>query len=325
MKVFLLGKIRNITGWLEGCALGLRMAGHEVRIGVTRNPALSPTLDRALVSPRFGRPRTVGLVRAIRRFSPDLILSVLSHTLPRDLIEVIAAMPDRPPLVGWVGDVFGEADRGMAELFDLIAYTDTAMVGLHRKLGFRTPCIFLPHAANPRLARRAPRPKPPEHRMVFVANPTGRRRALLQKVRSPIRVFGPGWDRGAGWDRDGGVGHEVIARRIGAEEVGRIYASHFATLNVRNEANVLSGLNQRSFDPCLFGAAVVSDDQPDLGLCFDVGREAFAYRTAEGLDDLYGRLLAAPHEARAVGEAGRRRVLAEHTYGHRLDALARQI
>ncbi len=316
MKVLLLGKIRNITGWLEGCALGLRMAGHEVRIGVTRDPALAPVLDRALLSRRLGQPRAMGVARAIRRFAPDLILGVLSYTIPRDLLEVVAALPGRPPLVGWVGDVFGEAQRRSAELFDLIAYTDTAMVELHRRLGFRTPSVFLPHAANPRMARLARTVDAPERKMVFVANPTPHRRALIRQVRTPLRIFGPGWAS------LGPTHHEVIARRLDMDEVGQVYAGHFATLNVMNEANVLSGLNQRNFDPCLFGTAVVADHQPDLELCFEVGRETLSYRTAEELDEVYDRLLRAPEAARAVGEAGRCRVLAEHTYGHRIEALA---
>jgi len=319
MKVFLLGKIRNITGWLEGSALGLRLAGHEVRVGVTRDPALAASLDRVLLSKLVGRPRAMAVARAIRRFSPDLILAVLSYTIAPDLLEVISALPGRPPLVGWVGDVFGEGQRRSAELFDLIAYTDTAMVDLHRRLGFRTPCIFLPHAANPRLERMVVPVDEPERRMVFVANPTPYRRALINQVRTPLTLVGPGWASLAP------THHEVVARRASMDEVGRIYAGHFATLNIMNEANVLSGLNQRNFDPGLFGTAVVSDDQPDLGLCFEVGREVLSYRSVEELDAIYDRLLRNPKEARAIGEAGRRRVLGEHTYGHRIEALAKLI
>lgn len=319
MKVFLLGKVRNVTAWLEGCALGLRMAGHEVRVGVTRDPTLSPVVDRALMSRKLGRPRALGVAAAIRRFKPDLILGVLSYTIPRPILEVVAGLPGRPPLVGWVGDVFDEADRASADLFDMIAYTDTAMLGLHKRLGFRAPCFFLPHAANPRFARSAPSVAERLARMVFVANPTPNRRALLKEVRTPVRLFGPGWCE------SDGPPHEIVAGRVGLDQVGEIYAGHFATLNIRNAKNVLNGLNQRNFDPCLFGTAVVSDDQPDLGLCFDVGREALAYRDAEELDELYRRLAAHPEEAEAIGEAGRRRVLAEHTYGHRLETLASRL
>jgi len=110
---------------------------------------------------------------------------------------------------------------------------------------------------------------------------------------------------------------------VAAASVHGLYASHLAALNVRNELNVLTGLNQRNFDPGLFGTAVVSDDQPDLGLCFEVGREVLSYRSVEELDAIYDRLLRNPKEARAIGEAGRRRVLGEHTYGHRIEALAK--
>jgi spore maturation protein CgeB len=159
----------------------------------------------------------------------------------------------------------------------------------------------------------------PEQRMVFIANPTPRRRALLGQIRAPVKIFGPGWRGGSPMQ------HEIVSRRVSLDEVGQIYASHFATLNIMNETNVLNGLNQRNFDPCPFGAAVLSDDQPDLGLCFDVGREAFAYGSAAALDELYSRLVRAPEEAKAVGEAGRRRVMAEHTYGHRLDTLMKHL
>jgi spore maturation protein CgeB len=47
------------------------------------------------------------------------------------------------------------------------------------------------------------------------------------------------------------------------------------------------------------------------------------YRDVDELNDLYTRLRREPARAEAVGKSGRRRVLAEHTYGHRLAALAR--
>jgi spore maturation protein CgeB len=96
-------------------------------------------------------------------------------------------------------------------------------------------------------------------------------------------------------------------------------------MHVRNERNVMVGLNQRHFDPCLAGTPVVADNQDDLPLCFEPGREMLVYRDVDELNDLYVRLRRDPERAAAVGAAGRRRVLAEHTYGHRLTALARML
>jgi spore maturation protein CgeB len=82
-------------------------------------------------------------------------------------------------------------------------------------------------------------------------------------------------------------------------------------------------LNQRHFDPYLAATPVVSDDLPDLTRCFDPGTEVLVYRDAEELNELYARLRRDPGFAAAIGERGRRRVLAEHTYAHRLATLLR--
>ena len=117
-----------------------------------------------------------------------------------------------------------------------------------------------------------------------------------------------------------GVGQ---ARHIGIDELGAIYRSATAALNVRNEHNVLNGLNQRHFDPYLAATPVVSDDLADLNRCFDPGTEVLVYHDPGELNDLYARLRRDPGFATAIGAQGRRRVLAEHTYAHRLAALLR--
>jgi len=155
--------------------------------------------------------------------------------------------------------------------------------------------------------------------MVFVANPTPYRLQLVSQVRVPMQLYGPGWAR---LPR---TSHHIHPRRIGIRELATIYRTHLAVLNVRNESNVLIGLNQRHFDPCLAGTPVVADDQGDLPSCFEPGREMLVYRDVDELNDIYARLLRHLDEAMAVGEAGRRRVLAEHTYGHRLTTLARLV
>jgi spore maturation protein CgeB len=70
---------------------------------------------------------------------------------------------------------------------------------------------------------------------------------------------------------------------------------------------------------------VVTDDQPDLQRCFEPGQEVLVYRGADDLNDIYERLRRTPSEAARVGENGRRRVLAEHTYRHRLEVIAKRL
>jgi spore maturation protein CgeB len=108
----------------------------------------------------------------------------------------------------------------------------------------------------------------------------------------------------------------VAARRVPA-----IYAGHRAALNIRNEINVLTGLNQRNFEPCLAGAALLTDAQPDLEACFEPGREVLVWRDPAELNGLYAKVLADADFAARIAAAGRARVLAHHTFTHRLETL----
>jgi spore maturation protein CgeB len=104
-----------------------------------------------------------------------------------------------------------------------------------------------------------------------------------------------------------------------------IYVAHAASLNIRNAANVVAGLNQRSFDPYLFGAAVVSDDQPDLARCFEPGVETLVFRSIPELDALHAKLKRDPAWAAGIAAKGLARIQAEHTFAHRLRTLMRAL
>jgi spore maturation protein CgeB len=309
MKVFVLGKLGSVTQWTENSVAGFRAAGHEVRLGVTRNPRIHRAIEWLLP-----RPASIGV--AIRQFRPDLIVAITAYFTPLPILRHVAALPNRPPLVGWVGDLFSESDREAAELFDAVAYTDSGLVALHRELDFGPPAVFLPHAASAMSDRCAGSSGSRANSMVFVANPTPHRLAIVRQVHTPLQLYGPGWQRPQR------THHWIDARRIAPRELATIYESHLAVLNIRNERNVVNGLNQRHFDPYLAATPVVTDDQADLELCFEIGQEILAYRDADELNDIYHRLQREPELATAIGEAGNRRVLAAHTYARRLKVLA---
>ena len=151
--------------------------------------------------------------------------------------------------------------------------------------------------------------------MVFIANPTPHRRAVIDALTQPISVYGPGWTPSAA------VAHDIHRRRLAADALAGVYARHTAALNIHNELNVVHGLNQRNFDPCLTQTLVVAEDQPDLALCFEPGREVVVYADPANLNDLHARLIKDAPWAAKIARQGRRRVLAEHTFEHRLAAI----
>lgn len=322
MRVFVLGKPREVTHWTEDCVAGLQAAGHEVALGVTRDARLHPGLERLLMASWTGAWPLRRLQRAIRDFRPDLILAVRAFATPASMLDAVAAMAGRPPLVGWVGDSFSPAIRPIADRFDLLAYTDTAMLALHQASGFRAGGLYLPHAANTRLLDgqdTAPATGDGAQGVVFVANPTPRRRATLAAMTQPVNLFGPGWTASPN------VAHRIEARVVGVAELGRLYAGSAAVLNIHHEENVSHGLNQRHFDPALFGVPVLSDALADLPRCFEPGREVLVWDDIAALNDLHQRVLREPGWARAIGAAAQRRVMAEHLYGHRVETVRRAV
>jgi len=311
LRIALAGKAGSITHWLEDVAAAWRADGHQVGLAITRRPWLAAQAEAALAGLIAERLRA-----ALRRFSPDLIVVIGGYHIPEALLEAISGLPGRPPLAGWVGDVFTPEDAGRARLYDLVAYADSALLARHRQWALAAEALYLPHAVDPHAAPRARGFEERDPRMVFVANPTPLRRAVVSAITAPIAVFGPGW-RGV----DGGA-HDVHSGRVAARRVPAIYGGHRAALNIRNELNVLSGLNQRNFEPCLAGAALLTDDQPDLAACFDPGSEVLVWRDADELNALYRRILAETNFAARVAAAGRARVVAQHTFAHRLQTLA---
>jgi len=80
-------------------------------------------------------------------------------------------------------------------------------------------------------------------------------------------------------------------------------------------------VNQRVFDVPACGGFVLTDAREQLGALFEVGREVVVYNDPAEIPDMVRHFLAHPAQRQRVAMAGRRRVLAEHTYDQRLTTL----
>ena len=320
MRLLLLGKIEGIQRWAEDIASDLRIDGHRAVIFPTRDPRLGKQVERALLSPTLGAPLAGLRARQMRRMAPDMVLAVGGFdAMPQVLVQRLAAVPGRPPLVGWIGDIFTKDAAPLANMFDLLVYTDTGMLELHRRFGFRPPCAYVPLGATRALtappAARAPI-------LAFVAAASPHRRDVLAGLRAPVALFGPAWQQPASGAPDPLAQHPRVGRRVLPAELATIHAGHLGVLNIRNEQFVLNGLNQRHFAPYLQATPVLSDAQPDIENCFDPASEIIVWRDPDELEACYAALRADPARAAAIGLAGQARVLAHHCYAHRVAAIA---
>jgi spore maturation protein CgeB len=86
-----------------------------------------------------------------------------------------------------------------------------------------------------------------------------------------------------------------------------------------------TAVNQRVFDVPACGGFLLSDYQEDMDSFFDVGNEAVCYNSIEEAASLAAHYLANEAERKRIAEAGRKRVLAEHTYEKRMGTLVEEM
>ncbi len=81
-------------------------------------------------------------------------------------------------------------------------------------------------------------------------------------------------------------------------------------------------VNQRVFDVPACGGFLITDHRRQMEELFEPGKEVVVYEHPDEIEELVRRWLADEPGRRAVTEAARKRILAEHTYDHRIQTLA---
>jgi spore maturation protein CgeB len=315
-RILLLGKRDSLVLWLENLHRASLRLGHAARVFAINGDTLGSRVrakwqGRGAVTAPWMLAR---FERALARFRPDLILVAGVFGVPLAYYRILRAFSRPLPIAGLVGDRFAHNDLERADSCDRLYFTDTRFFQDAEQAGFAKAGRYLPLAADPERFQPGSGARRPE--LLFVASHTVLRETVMRGLDAPARVIGTDW---RGLAREGF--HRVSNRKIGQGRLIQFYQRHFAVLNVRNEANVEHGLNQRSFEPLACRTPVLNDDLPDLSLCFEPGREILVYRDREELNALVTRLRRDPAFGLQVAEAGRRRVLAEHTYRHRVTTI----
>jgi spore maturation protein CgeB len=125
---------------------------------------------------------------------------------------------------------------------------------------------------------------------------------------------------GSGWDAASLPFGVRWAGEVGPAARAAFHASAGVVLHLGREGD---GPEARLLEAACAGACVISDAWEGLDRFLTPGREVLVARDGQDV----ARLLRAlgPGEARAIGQAARRRVLAEHTYARRAAVLERWI
>jgi spore maturation protein CgeB len=110
----------------------------------------------------------------------------------------------------------------------------------------------------------------------------------------------------------------LVAGTVGPEELNRLYNSARIVLNVHH-SQLKTGTNQRTFEMAASGAFQLADYRRAVGELF--GESVVTFRSAEELIGKVKHFLDHEEERASLSMAAREKVLAGHTYAHRVRKL----
>ena len=193
------------------------------------------------------------------------------------------------------------------------------VVDAYRALGARD-CVPVYNALDPATHHPVPRRAEFAADLTFLGNRLPDREARVEQfflepaARLPERRFLIG---GNGW-QDKPMPPNV--RRLGhvyTADHNALNCSALAVLNINRESMARYGFSPptRIFEAAGAGACIISDAWEGVGLFLEPGREILVAKDGGEVAELLSGLDEAA--GRRIGEAARRRVLAEHSYAHR--------
>jgi spore maturation protein CgeB len=193
------------------------------------------------------------------------------------------------------------------------------VVARYRALGARD-CVPVYNALDPATHH----PSPPDPRfaadLAFLGNRLPDREARVESFflraaeLAPQRSFLLG---GAGWDDRPLPPNVRSLGHVSTREHNALNATPLAVLNVSRESMAANGWSPatRVFEAAGAGACVVTDAWDGIDAFLEPGEEVLV--AADGEEVAAHVEALDPARARRIGDAARRRVLAEHTYAHR--------
>lgn len=168
------------------------------------------------------------------------------------------------------------------------------------------------------------RPVPPDPRfqadLAFLGNRLPDREARVEEfffravASAPARNFLLG---GAGWEDRVGAPNLTYVGHVSPQDHNAFNCSAMAVLNVSRESMAANGYSPatRVFEAAGAGACLITDAWEGIAMFLEPGAEVLVARSGADVVELLADL--SPDVASSIGDAARRRILAQHTYARR--------
>jgi len=256
---------------------------------------------------------------------PDIIIALAQAPLRPEMITRLKKLG--PPVVFWFVEDYRTISywRSVAPCYDYFFCIQKGdFFDLLAEAGARRPG-YLPVAAD--------------H---FVHRPLVLDSQEMEKYGSDLSFMGAGYPNrrsffaglleyplviwGTEWNLDSLVGHRVknANRRLDPEEYVKIFNATSININLHSSVThhgvdpIGDFVNPRTFEIAACGGFELVDTRTHLPEVFDIGRQIVTFSDIDDLRDKLDHYMKHPEQRARIAEAGRRRVLGEHTFVHRM-------
>ena len=295
-------------------------AEYQTIEGVTPNPAHRGALRTMFVNYLGER-----VAARADHWRPDLILALAQAPLTAPILERLKALG--VPLAFWFVEDFRTLTYWpqVAPHYDYFFCIQKGEF-IERLAALGSPfASYLPQAADPSVHRplaltAAEREQYGAPVSFMGAGYPNRRKFFERLLDTPLALWGTEWDLATP------LGQRVrnANRRLAPEEYVKIFNATQVNLNLHSSLTsegvdpVGDFLNPRVFEIAACGAFQLVDRRRALGEMFEEGSEIAAFGDLDELRAKLSHYLDRPEERAALAAAGRRRVLAGHTFAHRM-------
>ena len=265
------------------------------------------------------------LARA-EEFQPQIVLFMAQSPGTQDALSELRRAG--VPTALWFvedGDLF-EYGLQVAPLYDVFFHIQKGAFEERLKQAGARHSHYLPLAADPEIHR--PIQLTADEMEVYGSDVShmgagyyNRRRFFVGLTRYDLKIWGSDWE-GAGLLEEK---LQKNGERVDEDEIVRIYNASRINLNLHS-STYTDGVNPhgdfvnpRTFEIASCGGFQLVDERSLLTELFQPGQEVVTFNDLDSCRQAIDYYLANPDEARKIAEAGRKKVLEQHTYRHRME------
>ncbi len=304
--------------FVDNVSYTLREMGHEVltmpiisinwmnspfrRIWIKANQKLNS---------KYIPPQEVWLLRQIKSFKPDIVLTLTQALSEETLFEL---KKNKIQTSVWWGDPPGNMkDQSLlCEGWDVIFVKDPHAVNKLSRVGLNAQLLH--EAMNP--AWHKPLSKRTNDNIIIAGSIYNYRHYFIRKLIQKnigIEIYG---QTPSIW-ADSSIKKIHSGKYVTKDEKSKVFGAGLACLNTTSMTEGNS-INCRAFEIAGAGGLHIMENRPIISSCFEPGKEVIVFDTFEELVSVIDEIKMDYKAAEAIREAGYQRAINEHTYEKRL-------